>query len=75
MPLVLEAARTEFRKLEKPINEADFRWLEPAGARHEHQPAYRAADFGWPAGDNAVRGRWCKQQSRPNFRTCCERKA
>jgi hypothetical protein len=26
MPLVLEAARTEFRKLERPINEADFRW-------------------------------------------------
>ena len=31
MPLVLEAARTEFRKLEKPINETDFRWLEAAG--------------------------------------------
>src|SRR5262249_41386636 len=29
MPLILEAARNEFRKLEKPINEADFRWLEP----------------------------------------------
>ncbi len=26
MPIVLTAARTEFRKLEKPINEADFRW-------------------------------------------------
>jgi hypothetical protein len=26
MPLVLTAARTEFRKLERPINEADFRW-------------------------------------------------
>jgi SpoVK/Ycf46/Vps4 family AAA+-type ATPase len=25
MPLVLMAARTEFRKLDKPINEADFR--------------------------------------------------
>ena len=32
MPLVLDAARTEFRKLERPINEADFRWQEPAGA-------------------------------------------
>ncbi|WNL45680.1 ATP-binding protein [Dyella sp. BiH032] len=32
MPLLLEAARGEFRKLEKPINEADFRWLESAGA-------------------------------------------
>ena len=27
MPHVLEAARVEFRKLEKPINEADFRWM------------------------------------------------
>ncbi|GAB4367348.1 MAG: ATP-binding protein [Elainellaceae cyanobacterium] len=26
MPLVLSAARTEFRKLDRPINEADFRW-------------------------------------------------
>lgn len=26
MPLVLSAARAEFRKLERPINEADFRW-------------------------------------------------
>ncbi|HYD82090.1 MAG TPA: ATP-binding protein [Paucimonas sp.] len=31
MPLVLEAARTEFVKLEKPIHEPDFRWLESAG--------------------------------------------
>jgi hypothetical protein len=31
MPQILEAARTEFRKLEKPVNEADFRWLETAG--------------------------------------------
>jgi len=30
MPLLLEAARTELRKLEKPINEADLRWVEPA---------------------------------------------
>jgi SpoVK/Ycf46/Vps4 family AAA+-type ATPase len=32
MALVLEAARAEFRKIERPINEADFRWQEPAGA-------------------------------------------
>ena len=32
MPLILQAARNEFRKLDKPVNEADFRWLEPAGA-------------------------------------------
>lgn len=30
MPLVLEAARSEFRKLERPINEAEFRWQAPA---------------------------------------------
>jgi hypothetical protein len=33
MPLVLEAARSEFRKLEKPINEADFRLLEAVGKK------------------------------------------
>ena len=31
MPLVLEAARDEFKKMERPVNEADFRWLESAG--------------------------------------------
>jgi hypothetical protein len=30
MPLLLDAARTEFRKLEKPVSEADFRWLDAA---------------------------------------------
>ena len=30
MPLVLAAARTEFLKLKRPLNEADFQWLEPA---------------------------------------------
>ena len=32
MPLVLEAARAEFIKLDRPINEAHFRWVEPASA-------------------------------------------
>ena len=32
MPLVLEAARAEYRKLNRPINEAEFRWREPAAA-------------------------------------------
>ncbi len=32
MAHILEAARIEFRKLEKPINEADFLWLEAVGA-------------------------------------------
>jgi ATPase family associated with various cellular activities (AAA) len=30
MRRVLDAARTELRKLDKPVNEADLRWLEPA---------------------------------------------
>ena len=30
MPIVLEAARTEYRKLERPIHEPDFRWPSPA---------------------------------------------
>ena len=30
MPLLLDAARTELRKLDKPVNETDLRWLEPA---------------------------------------------
>jgi hypothetical protein len=32
MPLILDAARSEFQKIERPINEADFRWQDPAGA-------------------------------------------
>ena len=32
VPLILEAARTEFRKLEKPINESEFRVKEVTGA-------------------------------------------
>ena len=31
MPHVLAAARTEFQKLSRPINEADFRWAAPVG--------------------------------------------
>ncbi|HKS24459.1 MAG TPA: AAA family ATPase [Thermoanaerobaculia bacterium] len=34
MPIVLEAARTEMKKLEKPVNELDFQWSEERrGAR------------------------------------------
>ena len=33
MPLVLQSARMEFRKLERPIDEADFYWQEPAGVK------------------------------------------
>jgi len=32
MPLIFEAARAEFRKNERPINELDFRWQEPTVA-------------------------------------------
>jgi len=32
MPLVLEAARAEFLKLDRPINAADFQWTEPKPA-------------------------------------------
>jgi len=32
MPVILEAARTELRKLDRPLNENDFRWIEPAPA-------------------------------------------
>ncbi|MHB1057964.1 MAG: ATP-binding protein [Rhodanobacter sp.] len=33
MPLLLDAASAEYRKLDKPVNEADFRWLESAGGK------------------------------------------
>ena len=33
MPLVLQAARAEFRKLDRPINEVDFRYSEPVGVK------------------------------------------
>ena len=29
MPLILDAARAEFRKLDRPINEMEFKWSEP----------------------------------------------
>lgn len=32
MPLALAAAKAEFVKLDRPVNEADFRWLESTGA-------------------------------------------
>lgn len=35
MELMLAAARTEFRKLERPINDADFAWA-PGEGRHGH---------------------------------------
>jgi hypothetical protein len=33
MSLLFEAARTEFRKLDRPVNEADFRLIEAVGAK------------------------------------------
>jgi SpoVK/Ycf46/Vps4 family AAA+-type ATPase len=31
MPVLLDAMRAEYRKIGKPVSEAEFRWLEPAG--------------------------------------------
>jgi SpoVK/Ycf46/Vps4 family AAA+-type ATPase len=42
MPLILEAARAEFLKLDRPLNEADFRWPVPPSAAP--QPAARTAE-------------------------------
>ena len=39
MPLILEAARTEFRKLGRFINESDFRWDEPIRIVPPNPPA------------------------------------
>ncbi|SFE85628.1 ATP-binding protein [Nitrosomonas sp. Nm166] len=33
MPLILNAARTEFKKLERPAKESDFRWLDKTEAK------------------------------------------
>ena len=35
MPLVLGAARTELRKLDRPVNEADFTWIPAAPSEPE----------------------------------------
>jgi hypothetical protein len=45
MPLVLDAARAEFRKLERPWDDADLRWTEPEapGAPDESTPEEAAA--------------------------------
>jgi hypothetical protein len=31
MPFALAAAKAEFVKLDRPVNDADFHWLEPTG--------------------------------------------
>ena len=33
MPLILNAARTEFKKMERPAKESDFRWLDSTEAK------------------------------------------
>jgi len=45
MQSVLDAARTELRKLERPINEADFRWQRSAPATEPSSPLPKAAAF------------------------------
>jgi SpoVK/Ycf46/Vps4 family AAA+-type ATPase len=37
MPVLLAAARAEFVKLERPINEADFHWAEPGLSRQNRR--------------------------------------
>ena len=39
MPFVLEAARTEFLKLKRPLSEADFQWLEVTKDAEAHAGA------------------------------------
>jgi hypothetical protein len=38
MPLILQATRAEVGKLGRPINEADFRWIEPATPAEKPEP-------------------------------------
>jgi SpoVK/Ycf46/Vps4 family AAA+-type ATPase len=42
MPLILDAARTEYRKLDRPINEAEFKWIAPAAAAPAPKPPVMA---------------------------------
>jgi hypothetical protein len=44
MAHVLEAARAEFRKLERPVNEADFRWRPTAASATSATAAARPAE-------------------------------
>lgn len=41
--LVLDAARTELREMDRFVNEADFRWKDP-GAKREEKPAVKPAE-------------------------------
>jgi hypothetical protein len=50
MPILLQAARVEFRKLERPINEADFRW---AGEAKVAPPKADAAKTDQPTPESA----------------------
>ena len=38
MPLILEAARAETRKLDRPNNEAEFKWVEPVSPANPAAP-------------------------------------
>jgi hypothetical protein len=50
MPLVLAAARAEYRKLGRPIRDADFRWEGPRSARPPAVPTPRAETSGAEVG-------------------------
>jgi hypothetical protein len=55
MPLVLDAARSEFRKLGRPISESDFRWQEPAAVDLSKSTPVAAAESPRSAAED-VRG-------------------
>ena len=59
MALVLEAARAEFRKLERPIDEADFRGVTPRSERCREvqtgvQSSYKADSAGEGRASNII---------------------
>jgi hypothetical protein len=54
MPLILEAARTEFRKLGRFINESNFHWDEPARIEPPNAPVGSGAVGGGAEGLNHV---------------------
>ena len=66
MPLVLDAARGEFRKLERPINEADFRPLAAKERGMKVAAAHR------PAGRRRL-GRGAAMRQRRGRRRCRKR--
>jgi len=46
MPLVFDAARSEFRKLGRPLSESDFRWQEPIHPREPTPVGFEGVEGG-----------------------------